>query len=388
MAVPTRAHLAAALYRCSMVGIQNCWYVSRSVRPRPDVTAVFHKPVHLGQLRISPISERRCDDVGVERPIDFFRPRLMHCRVCDHRWTADLDWLERWNQAATACPSCDTDCQHEDGARATVRPGDAALVDADVPRLHWYHTSTAPDWPSANFDPAAKLTEQGKQRMGGAARVAAWAARQRAKALHLGTYEAAVHNMLRRMSDQDDGSSKFYLYRVHLRPEIVVRSGWLVDPSNFVGDVVLAEVCPPGIDVARYLNYHEDEGGISLALGRDAILAVQRVAVPLPEHGGGDWVQRAASAVTSAPEPPPQKKTPGRLQLYRPTPRAAAASAAVDGLSRILPPNLRDHFDRATALQDSTDPAVWAWKTKALFDLILDSAAVLKELDNQPLRRL
>ncbi|MGO1524313.1 MAG: hypothetical protein ACTHWO_10505 [Nesterenkonia sp.] len=36
------------------------------------------------------------------------------------------------------------------------------------------------------------------------------------------------------------------------------------------------------MDVARYLNYHEDPGGLSLALGRDAIAYVQQVTVPLP----------------------------------------------------------------------------------------------------------
>lgn len=46
-------------------------------------------------------------------------------------------------------------------------------------------------------------------RMGGDKRVVSWAARQRAKALHVGTYEAAVHNMLRRMRDQADDCSQF-----------------------------------------------------------------------------------------------------------------------------------------------------------------------------------
>src|SRR5699024_5272434 len=50
-----------------------------------------------------------------------------------------------------------------------------------------------------DFDPAADLTPGIRRMMGGDERVTAWAARQRAKALHVGTYEAAVHNMLRRM---------------------------------------------------------------------------------------------------------------------------------------------------------------------------------------------
>lgn len=134
-------------------------------------------------------------------------------------------------------------------------------------------------------------------RAGGDARVAEWAARQRAKALHVGTYEAAIHNMLRRMRDQPDHGSQFYLYRVHLRPSVVVREGWLIDHRNFVGDVVLEEVCPPGVDVARYLNYHEDPGGLSLALGRRAITSVQQVAVPLTDAWNADWARDAVTAL-------------------------------------------------------------------------------------------
>jgi hypothetical protein len=39
-------------------------------------------------------------------------------------------------------------------------------------------------------------------------------ARYESQALHLGTYEATVESMLRRMCDQDDGGPQFYLYRV------------------------------------------------------------------------------------------------------------------------------------------------------------------------------
>jgi hypothetical protein len=72
--------------------------------------------------------------------------------------------------------------------------------------------------------------------------------------LHVGTYDAAVHNMLRRIDDLADHGSQFSLSLVHLLPTITVCEGCLVDPSNFVGDVALCEVCPPGIDVARAAN--------------------------------------------------------------------------------------------------------------------------------------
>ncbi|MGX1738255.1 hypothetical protein ACWIB8_03675 [Corynebacterium flavescens] len=60
--------------------------------------------------------------------------------------------------------------------------------------------------------------------------------------------------MLRRIDDQGDRGAQFYLYRVRLRTALSVQEGWLIEPSNFVGDVVLKEICPPGTDIARYLN--------------------------------------------------------------------------------------------------------------------------------------
>ncbi|SDR20768.1 hypothetical protein SAMN04489765_3838 [Tsukamurella pulmonis] len=47
--------------------------------------------------------------------------------------------------------------------------------------------------------------------LGGPRVVKEWSARQQAKALHVGTYEAAVENMLRRMRNQNDLASQFYL---------------------------------------------------------------------------------------------------------------------------------------------------------------------------------
>lgn len=219
----------------------------------------------------------------MERRIDFWRDRRMLCGDCGHEFVVDLAWIARWEQSEERCVGCGLTCEHEDAPRVTVDTEEPALDDAEIARFAWYHTSTQPDWPTERFDPAAVLTPETRRMMGGERHVAAWAARQRAKALHVGTYEAAVHNMLRRMRDQADHGNQFYLYRVSLRSSVMVREGWLVDPSDWLGDVVLAEVSPSGVDVARYLNNHEDPGGFSLALGRDAIAGVQRVAVPLTD---------------------------------------------------------------------------------------------------------
>ncbi|CAM4034701.1 hypothetical protein TSST111916_19065 [Tsukamurella strandjordii] len=244
----------------------------------------------------------------MERQIDFSRDRQMLCGRCEHQWRVDLEWIDGWEQGAELCPGCGVNCESEDAPRVTVDPDDVALDDQLVTSLFWYHTSTYPDWPTTNFDPAAHLDPVVQQMMGGAGAVADWSVRQRAKALHVGTYEAAVENMLRRITDQNDQGSQFYLYRVHVEPSAVVREGWAPERTNGVGDVALDEVCPPGIDAARYLNYFEDRGGVSLALGRDAIRGVQRIAVPLGDAADAGWVRRVAGEIEAASPVAPERE--------------------------------------------------------------------------------
>lgn len=324
----------------------------------------------------------------MERLIDFSRDRHMLCGSCRHGFRVDLDWIDRWEQATETCPGCGLTCEHEDAPRVTVSPDDAALDDDRVAQFSWYHTSAQPDWPTRDFDPAAVLTPQTRRRMGGDQRVAAWVARQRAKALHVGTYEAAVHNMLRRVRDQADRGSQFYLYRVYLKPSIAVREGWLIDPSNFVGDVVLDEVCPPGVDVARYLNYHEDPGGLSLALGREAIAGVRRVPVPLPDACDDDWVRGAVVALESASDA--LVPATGRLVRFMPpsSPRAELGRELAAALAGRLPVNLRDQFASAAAFGEGDDPVEWARRTSCLFDLIEAPVRVLAALDESEHRQV
>src|SRR5699024_6668949 len=128
----------------------------------------------------------------------------MLCGGCGHCCVVDLGWIERWEQAKEACRGCGRACEHEDAPSVAVDAGDPALHDDLVAQVVWYHRSPQPDGPSRDLVPAADLTPGIRRMMGGDERVTAWAARQRAKALHVGTYEAAVHNMLRRMRDQAD----------------------------------------------------------------------------------------------------------------------------------------------------------------------------------------
>lgn len=194
--------------------------------------------------------------------------------------------------------------------------------------------------------------------------------------------------MLRQIRDQADRGSQFYLYRVRLKPSIVVREGWLVDPSNFVGDVGLEEVCPPDVDVARYLNYHEDPGGLSLALGSAAIASVQRVAVPLPDTWDGGWVRDAVAALegVSGTAVPATGKPARRMRPS--SSRAVLGRELGASLAGRLPVNLQDQFVSAAAPAEGEDAEQWARRTSGLFDLIDDPARVLAALDRHDPREV
>lgn len=297
----------------------------------------------------------------------------MLCGRCTRQWVVDLDWIDRWEQSQESCPDCGATCEAETGPRVTVAPDDPALHSV-VERLPWFHTSTHPDWPTEHFAPeeslSAATTEMFEQQ---GLSVASWAERQRAKALHIGTYEAAVHNMLRRVSDQGDRGKQFYLYRVRLTAEITVCDGWKADPGGLMGDVPLTDVCPPGVHAARYRNDHEDPGGLSLALGRSAIASTQRISIPATADRDCDhlWVHTAVAELENA----------------APT-RRAKADGLVDSLAQQLPVNLRRHFSTAVAFNEDQDTKEWATYTNALVNMVNAPELILAALDQQPIRYL
>jgi hypothetical protein len=104
------------------------------------------------------------------------------------------------------------------------------------------------------------------------------------KALHLGTYETAIENMLRRMHDEHDGGVQFYLYRVAIR--ILpgrINSGYRDENHDGAAQLTIAEIDQDDLDAVRYLNVHEGTGVLSLAVRPNVITAVQRTALPLHE---------------------------------------------------------------------------------------------------------
>ncbi|WP_053204000.1 hypothetical protein [Jiangella muralis] len=189
-------------------------------------------------------------------------------------------YADEINHAHMDCQHCGADIHFGRAVIAIRDEKDPALGDEMVPQLAWYHTSTWPDWPSRGFaehaiaqsGDAAKRLRLGREHALEQATISA---------LHLGTYEAAIENMLRRMHDQADHAAQFYLYRIRLRPDLRIEAGYRDENLAEASRLTAPQLEAAGLDVVRYLNAYEAEGTLSLAVRPAAVAAVQEIAIPV-----------------------------------------------------------------------------------------------------------
>ena len=331
----------------------------------------------------------------IERVVDSKRLRGMRCGSCRYEWHANAEWLDRFDQGDEACPECGADCQVEERPNFWAVQDDPSYDDSKVRDTYWYHTSTQANWPDRAFDPTARLTDITKQRMqnigtDGRA-LERWAKGQMAKALHLGTYEAAIENMLRRMTDQDGADDQFYLYRVRLSRNAVIEPGVHTEPTNFVGDVQLAEVWAPRVDTFRYVNTHEDPSSVSLSVTLHAIQAVQGIPVPLAVDAAHPWVSDAAARLLDAASlPAPQPKTTlERMRRHMPSALSNEARKLEKEVADTLPLRLRGRFRAGfDAASLTTNPSAFPSKLTGLAQLVRTPLAALDLLDAEPWREV
>lgn len=331
----------------------------------------------------------------IELAVDFERLRGMRCGSCRYEWHAKAEWLGRFNQGDEACPECGTDCQVEERPNFWAARDDPSNDDSKVRDTYWYHTSVHANWPDRAFDPTARLTDGTKQRfqrIGSDGRaLERWAEGQMTKALHLGTYEAAIENMLRRMRDQDSADDQFYLYRVCLSPNAAVEPGVHKEPTNWVGDVQMVEVCVPGVNTFRYVNTHEDPSSISLAVTLHAIQAVQGIPIPFAVDAAHPWVSAAAARLLDAASlPAPQPKTTlERMRRDMPSALSNEARKLEKEVADTLPLGLRRRLHaRFDAASLTTDPCAFPTKLTGLAQLVRDPSAALGLLDAEPWREV
>ncbi|QDE35578.1 hypothetical protein FIV50_12755 [Microbacterium foliorum] len=192
-------------------------------------------------------------------------------------------YVEGESRARMPCATCGEEIHYGPAVAAIRDEDDAALGSSDLNSFAWYHTSTQPDWPSQKYAEQFAEDVRWTDRPFGPTRES-FIASQTSKALHVGTYEAAIENMLRRMDDQDDGASQFYLYRVALRLDSnLLNPGFRDENHEVASDISVHELDEGDLSAVRYLNVREAVGTLSLAIRPRSVAAVQRIAIPLPD---------------------------------------------------------------------------------------------------------
>lgn len=294
--------------------------------------------------------------------INFERPRHLYCNSCEERWQASASILIAWNDGHVSCPACN---ETQENLSFVPSPSDFVLKDPKLLEAHWYHTSTNPGWPALVDDPGSRLDSQTRQRMEamiGSGAADRWIETQRTKCLHIGTYEAAICNMLRRIGDQGNANDQFYLFQVRLRRDSKVRDGWIKDPGGLVGDSQPSKIMPGGEDITRYINDFEDRGRVSLALRTGTIEAVKRTQVML--------------SLINAKNSAKDKSASGPIESQELT--------SILELTQEIPQTVRAQFFRAArSIRDSKDTTNQAQRILDLRQTITDPHRLLTALESQ-----
>lgn len=263
--------------------------------------------------------------------------------------------------------------------------GDLDCEDAQVDQHFWYHTSIYQDWPSPTY--RDDLAAQYQQSWIPADRREDAINRKVSVALHLGTYAAAIENMLRRMRDQpSDRPYWLHQVQIRLRPSDLA-PGIHQELSGFVGDVPLDALTELGARAARYVNVHEAPGSISLAIAPGVIMRMRTIpltttrAVHPTTDAGLQAVARAEVELVAAQQLrpdtsgiPADQVFESELDIIRA--RMGTVSDEVRNRTRRLAPQFRRFHDREdeirSELRDSLVDIYLPGVTPQLRDRVLD----------------
>lgn len=218
----------------------------------------------------------------IERVADFSYGYRMRCDCgAAVAVSAEVYDREQSRDALVPCEACGSSVHFGPRVAMVRDENDPALNDERVRSFAWYHTSTWPDWPSpVHRSSVERRFRSVDSRILGS--IDSAIERAASLALHVGTYDAAIENMLRRMRNQADGASQFYLYRVALVSEpLRTNRGFRDENNENASQIGVAELAAERLDVLRYLNVHEATGTLSLALTPAAIAAVQCLQIPI-----------------------------------------------------------------------------------------------------------
>jgi hypothetical protein len=176
------------------------------------------------------------------------------CAVCGTRVNIAADLYElqttetptRRRADFSRCAKCSAEIDVTELCPVLRSLNDIALQDDCVARLYWYHSSPYENWPDAEAYAAAFEAQIAKVPPLGPFTPQQLLEQHTSLAAHIGTYEAAIENMLRRRRDQDrqDGSPvQYWLHRVQIK----LKPGDLApdvgeELADFMGNVPLSMV--------------------------------------------------------------------------------------------------------------------------------------------------
>lgn len=216
------------------------------------------------------------------------------CTGCNGRVRIEADRyeLQCTGQAEfTACTACGVTVDITQQSLTLRDPDDPAARTDSIDRLVWYHSSRYENWPdrdayAADIAAIARQTVE-KGRGAGFFDPDRFIAGKLALAVHLGTYEATIENILRRLMNQDHTTifdTRYWLHRV----EISLNPGELYpgvndEFSTMFGDVELEQLAALGARAVRYINRHEAKGSVSVAIDPALVHSVTTIELPVVE---------------------------------------------------------------------------------------------------------
>jgi len=218
-----------------------------------------------------------------EQHCDFNYGYRMNCDCGEISSISAADYhIKSTIDALMPCEHCDGTIHFGPRVAALRNPDDPVLDNTRINRVAWYHTSTHLDWPSATYanDQRAKLLATAHYLPAGHSD--SFIEQQLNQALHVGTYESAIENMLRRMCDQDDGAAQFYLHRVTLAVDPdCVNDGYRDENHESAAQLTTSDLRQSGLVAIRYMNVYESVGSLSLAVLPETITYVQTISLPV-----------------------------------------------------------------------------------------------------------
>lgn len=312
------------------------------------------------------------------------------CTGCGRRVNiaADVYELQCTSRAGRSACECGTEVDVTSESPTLRNIEDIALQTDSVDRLVWYHSSRFGNWPDLEAYTAevtARATATAARfRMFNADR---WIEDKLSLAVHLGTYEATIENILRRISDEDRidlFEARYWLHRVEigldhpddLHPEVVPEF------ATLMGDVELAQLHALGARAARYINLHEAVGSVSLAIDPAIVHVVSTIESPVAEAALPETATASAATAKMAAAVEQCRDDDDDTTAAWDDFVGTLQSEYLFGVNE----QVREPF--LNAVGDYEDPAEFHRRFRVLAGLLVRSEVVVEKLAAAPRRQL